>query len=64
MASFKQVLGGLQILSKYVDVESLDQIDAQYDEIFVGGDNVSDDDEAKLKILGWCNTEYGWRKFT
>lgn len=68
MASINQIIGGLSILSKYEDPEDCCGICAEHDIIHacpsVGESDVSEEDRAKLKELGWGFAEDSWYRFT
>ena len=71
MASIKQIVGGLTILSKYYsDPDDLCGICAEHDIIYAGHDvresDVSEEDHAKLEELGWSFDDSlpSWYRYT
>jgi hypothetical protein len=72
MANISDVIGGLQILQKYVTSKSRGLVDAQHDIICAGPelsqlkDTMTPEDKAKMDEFGWHEDEESdsWAKFT
>lgn len=67
MATYKEVIEGLQILAKYSEDDE-HQIAAEHDELYAGPDDpsvVTEDDRGRLNELGWrFDPGLGcWRRF-
>lgn len=56
----KNIAEGLTIIAGYED----GRLCVMHDEIHAGSDNVSDEDMARLKELGWIFEGEGWMCFT
>lgn len=65
MATKAQIMGGLEILAKYVDDDYQWFIRPGHDQIWAGYDDgsITEEDREKLHALGWFADEGSWSRF-
>lgn len=66
MGSMNQVIKGMEILGKYENPDDICGVCSEHDIIYAGGEDiqVSDEDQASLRELGWHLSDVGWAKYT
>ncbi len=69
MATFNQVFEGMKIIKKYARTNDLDThgFEAEHDQFWCmdyTGDEMSEEDFARMEELGWFESEQAWSRFT